>query len=57
MSLLTERIDIVKQRIKKAAKKAGRNEDEILLLAVPNTQNLTAVNEAIKCGLHSSGEN
>ena len=53
MSMLADRIDIVKQRIKKAAKKAGRNEDEILLLAVTKTQNLTAVNEAIKCGLHS----
>ncbi len=57
MSTLADRIDIVKQRIKKAAKKAGRDEDEILLLAVTKTQNLTAVNEAIKCGLYSFGEN
>ena len=57
MSLLAERIDIVKQRIKKAAKKAGRKEGEILLLAVTKTQNLSAVNEAIKCGLLSFGEN
>ena len=44
MSTLADRIDIVKQRIKKAAKKAGRDEDEILLLAVTKTQNLAVIN-------------
>ena len=57
MSELTERVAIVRQRIKQAAREAGRDADDILLLAVTKAQSITRIKEAIKCGLISFGEN
>ena len=45
MSELTERVAIVRQRIKKAAREAGRDADDILLLAVTKAQSITRIKE------------
>ena len=57
MSAIAERVAIVRQRIKKAAREAGRDPDDILLLAVTKAQSLTHIKEGIQCGLNSFGEN
>lgn len=47
----------VKKRIQTACDEAGRNADEITLVAVSKTKPLTAVEEAYRCGQRHFGEN
>ncbi|MCL1828090.1 MAG: YggS family pyridoxal phosphate-dependent enzyme [Oscillospiraceae bacterium] len=47
----------VKERIARAAEKAGRSAGEILLIAATKTQPASAVKEAISAGADASGEN
>lgn len=56
-SLIAERLERLRQRIRDAALRAGRGEDEIRLLAVSKTQPPDAVREAYLAGQREFGEN
>lgn len=47
----------VENRIAEAAKRVGRNPDEVKLIAVSKTKPVDDINEAIKCGVTDIGEN
>lgn len=57
MTKITENLQLVRQRIDAAALAAGRDPEEIRLLAVSKTQSATAVLEASKAGQRHFGEN
>ncbi len=57
MQTIEQNIAQVRQNIKQAAEKAGRNPDDILLLAVSKTKPVEQIKEAVSCGLTSLGEN
>lgn len=57
MTKITENLQLVRQRIDAAAAAAGRDPDEIRLLAVSKTQSATTVLEASKAGQRHFGEN
>lgn len=52
-----ENIRSVKHRIEEAAKRSGRNPEEITLVAVTKNQPVSAVEEVIKAGVRDIGEN
>ncbi len=52
-----DRLESVEQRIKAACTNAGRERDEVTLLAVSKTNPPEAVREAVDCGLRLFGEN
>ena len=54
---MKEKIKKIKQDIKIAAEKSGRKEEDITLIAVSKTYPVDAIEEAIKFGCHSFGEN
>ena len=56
MSLNTH-IAEVRQRIARAAERAGRSSDEITLVAVWTTQDVSTIEEAYEAGLRDFGEN
>lgn len=56
-SYISENIDNIKEKIAVAAKRGGRNSDEILLLAVSKTVDVPKIKVAVDCGLLSLGEN
>lgn len=56
-SYISENIDNIKEKIAAAAKRGGRNSDEILLLAVSKTVDVPKIKVAVDCGLLSLGEN
>lgn len=56
MSLNTH-IANVRQRIALAAERAGRSSDEITLVAVSKTQDVSTIEEAYEAGLREFGEN
>lgn len=57
MTKITVNLQLVRQRIDAAASAAGRDPEEIRLLAVSKTQPATAVLEAIEAGQRHFGEN
>ena len=57
MPNICQNIDTVKQRITNACEKAGRNPNEIRLLAVSKTKPLDDIKEAVECGQLHFGEN
>lgn len=56
-SYISENIEDIRERIACAAKKAGRNPEDILLLAVSKTVDVPRIKKAVECGLTSLGEN
>ena len=50
-------IKVIKERIAAAAKEAGRNPDDIKLMAVTKTVEPVFINHAIDCGIDLIGEN
>ena len=57
MSNLAANIEMVSERINSAAQRAGRNPDEITLVAVTKTHPVETVIEAYRAGLQHFGEN
>lgn len=57
MSVIKNSLYSVKERIKKAAAEAGRNEEDITLIAVTKTYEADVINEAIDMGVTDIGEN
>ena len=57
MSEIASNIRRVKQAIRRAAEKAGRNQNEIKLIAVSKTVETSKIKEAIDAGLTIFGEN
>ncbi len=57
MSTIATNIAKVGTRIREAAQAAGRDPDEVLLLAVSKTQPAEAIREASEAGLRDFGEN
>lgn len=47
----------VKERVREACKRAGRKEEEVLLIAVSKTRTYDEINEAAKAGARVFGEN
>lgn len=47
----------IKQRVASACKRAGRNPDEVTILAVTKTQPVDKINQAVDLGLTQLGEN
>ncbi len=56
-SYILKNIDDIKKNIDAAAKRAGRNPEDILLLAVSKTVDVPRIKAAVDCGLTSLGEN
>lgn len=56
MTELEERIAAVKERIHRAAQKAGRSPDDVRLVAVSKRHSAEAVREAYRLGLRAFGE-
>lgn len=56
-SYILKNIDDIKKNIDAAAKRAGRNPEDILLLAVSKTVDVPRIKVAVDCGLTSLGEN
>ena len=54
---ISERIDEVKQNIRKACEASGRNPDEITLVGASKTKSAEIINEALENGLDTIGEN
>ena len=54
---ITENIKTVKNRMKQAAKRSGRNLDDITLIAVTKTVDIQRIKQAISCGVTDIGEN
>lgn len=57
MKSMEQNIAQVRQNIAQATKKAGRNPEDILLLAVSKTKPVEQIKEAVSYGLTSLGEN
>ena len=54
---VADNIQLIKRNIEGAAKNAGRSVDEVKLIAVSKTRNVTEVQQAIDAGLNVFGEN
>ncbi len=54
---INENIQSVRQRIKNAAKRSGRDSEDITLVAVTKNRPVSAVEEVIKAGIRDIGEN
>ena len=50
-------LSVVEERIAAAAKRAGRLREEITLVAVSKTKPVSAIREAMRCGIRDFGEN
>lgn len=57
MSDVEQNINILEDRIAKAAEKAGKEPEEITLVAVSKTVEPERIREAIRCGIKIIGEN
>ena len=55
--MVTENLQIVEEKIQKACQRAGRNRDEVTLIAVSKTKPVEMMREAMKCGIDTFGEN
>lgn len=56
-SYISENIDSIREKINAAAKRAGRNPEDILLLVVSKTVDVPRIKAAVDCGFTSLGEN
>ena len=56
-NLIENNVKKIRDRIAKAAEKAGRKDDEILLVAVSKTQPLEKIYQAHRAGITNFGEN
>ena len=54
---ITENLSMVENKMAAACKRAGRERDEVKLIAVSKTQPVEAIREAIEYGINSFGEN
>ena len=54
---VAENIAEIRNNIEIAAKRAGRNPEDILLLAVSKTMEVPRIKAAVECGLNELGEN
>ncbi len=54
---IIENIKRIEEKISKAAEKSGRKRDDITLLAVTKKVPVSAINQAIECGIDIIGEN
>ncbi len=54
---IQQAIDDVRARIKNACERAGRNPEEVTLIAVSKTMPVEAIQEAMDCGIIEFGEN
>lgn len=54
---LAENLDLIQQRIAAACKRAGRDENSVLLLAVSKTHPAETIQAAVNCGQLFFGEN
>jgi len=57
MSGIAENLAMVRDKIARAAEKAGRRGDDVRLIAVTKTRCVAEINEAIRCGVSDIGEN
>lgn len=57
MSEVEKNINAVRENIKNAAQRAGRNPGDVMLIAVTKTHGADMINEAIDCGITDIGEN
>jgi len=55
--MIKDNLKSVKSRIKSAAVKAGRNPDEIILVCVTKSRDLSLIEEAFEAGITDIGEN
>jgi PLP dependent protein len=55
--MLTENVEIVRQRIRDVCSRCGRNPEDVLLLAVSKTFGADRIREAVGAGLFDFGEN
>jgi len=55
--MIKDNIDFVKNKVEKACLRAGRNAEDVLLLAVTKTHQTSIVNEALANGITAFGEN
>ena len=55
--MVKENLAYVEEQITKACEKAGRNRDEVTLIAVSKTKPVSLVDEVIDCGIREFGEN
>ena len=54
---ITKNLSMVESKIAAACKRAGRERDEVKLIAVSKTQPVEAIREAMEYGINSFGEN
>ena len=57
MEIIKNNLEIINEKIKKAALKADKNPEEIKLVAVAKTATIEQIEEAIKAGVKIIGEN
>jgi len=57
MSVIKENLSRVRERIERAARKAGRDPDDIKLVAVSKTVEVARIRESIEAGVSILGEN
>ncbi len=55
--MVKENLAYVEEQITKACEKAGRNREEVTLIAVSKTKPISLVDEVIDCGIREFGEN
>lgn len=57
MNTIKDNIQAVEAKVEAAAIRSGRTREDVLLLAVSKTKPVPVIQEAVKCGMHSLGEN
>lgn len=57
MEEVGDRLKLIKERINQAAERAGRNTEEIELVAVTKTVEVARIREALEAGVRNIGEN
>ena len=55
--MILDNIKTIRENIKTACEKNGRNPDEVTLIAVSKTKPYTAIQEALPSGIIDYGEN
>lgn len=54
---IKDNLEKIRNNVKTACEKSGRDEKEVLVLAVTKTRSAAEINEAISCGITDIGEN
>ena len=55
--MIKENLEFVEENIKKACERAGRNREDVTLIAVSKTKPVSDIREAMACGITVFGEN